>query len=946
MNAPFDRASTFGRFVLLPARKLLLEDGRPVAVGSRALELLTALLERPGELISRDELIARVWPDTIVEETNLRVHLSALRKVLDDGRDGTRYITNVTGRGYCFVGQVDWQPEVRHSILPDADISPQASHNLPLRLTRPIGRQAITAFLGARVARERLVTIAGPGGIGKTTVALALAETLLPAYEDGVRFVELAPLSEGAHVPVALAAALGVAVCSEEPWTAIEAFLCDLHMLIVLDNCEHVIDVAAELSERVLKAARGIHIVATSREPLGSEGEWVYRLAPLETPAAGQALPADAALRYPAVELFVERARANCHDFSLTESTLPRVLELCRRLDGMPLALELAAARIESLGLQGLASRMDDMFALLQRGRRTALPRHRTLQALLDWSYKLLSPDERLVLQRLSAFRTAFSLESAVAVASGEDLEPAAVVDCVSGLVAKSLVAVDGHAARYALLFVTRCYAAEKLAASGERARISRRHAEHFRDLLERSGWIREDSESVTPEGGYAAMLDDVRAALEWAFGPEGDLRIGVSLTVAAIDLVLDLGLWDEFSPRMSAALAAIPESAPDASALELRLRSTLCHFGGIVADGSDADEARRAFARIDDLIVRVDARRYSLEALYGMCANALGRGEYPTVLALCDRIRALANGPTDPVLPMLSERLRAMGCHYLGDHDAARKLATRLVDHGRDARWRMQMVPLAVSMRILLARTLWLEGYGAQATQMALESLHLSTGGRPLYRCHALALAVIPIALWRGDDVTARSMVDQLIEHSTRYALSLWIAWGHSYRVVLARRGAGCALPDTSTASWNPAGGAKALDMMGTLVDDMAVAQTCTRVDAGVVGWCAPEILRARAETLRRQRSRDADGEVEALLLRSLGLARTQGALAWELRTATSLASLRRDQGRTGEALALLAPISSRIVEDLEAADARAARELIRALEESLLRRLGGRHG
>ena len=201
-------------------------------------------------------------------------------------------------------------------------------------------------------------------------------------------------------------------------------------------------------------------------------------------------------------------------------------------------------------------------------------------------------------------------------------------------------------------------------------------------------------------------------------------------------------------------------------------------------------------------------------------------------------------------------------------------------------------------------------------------------------------------IELWRGDDVAACAMVDQLIEHSTRYAQSLWVAWGNSYRVVLARHGTRGALSETSAASWNPSGGAKALDMMGTLVDDMAVAKTCARVDAGVVGWCAPEILRSRAETLRRQRSRAADGEVEALLLRSLSLARTQGALAWELRTATSLASLRREQGRPGEALELLAPISSRFVEDLEAADLHAARELIGTLQESLLRQPGGGHG
>ena len=488
-------ALAFGPFILDRSRKQLLENDRPLRLGGRAFDLLAALTERAGEVLSRPDLEAQVRPHTIVEETSLRVHISALRKILGDGIGGARYIANVPGRGYSFVVPVTLLDEVAEPAatataptVAGATLAPaRRPHNLPARLNHAIGRSGITHTLGERLATRRLVSIVGPGGMGKTTVALAVAEGVLGRYADGVWFVDLAPLTDPARVPRALASALQISVSADDPWATLRDPLRDARMLIVLDNCEHVIAAAAELVERVLREAPGVHILTTSREALEAEGEWVHRLAALEAPVLDDTPGLERALVYPAIQLFVERATANSDAFALTEANLPVVAHLCRQLDGMPLAIELAAGRIDSLGLQGLADRLDEMFALLTRGRRTVLPRHRTLQALLDWSHDLLTDVERVVLRRLSMFRRLHAGDGRRRARQRRPVR-GGVVDGVMGLAAKSLVAVDvsGETVLHRLLYTTRTYAADKLARSGEGARVADAHAAHFQEVLAR----------------------------------------------------------------------------------------------------------------------------------------------------------------------------------------------------------------------------------------------------------------------------------------------------------------------------------------------------------------------------------------------------------------------------------------------------------------------------
>jgi predicted ATPase/DNA-binding winged helix-turn-helix (wHTH) protein len=453
------RRLSFDRFCLLPDQRLLLQGKTPVRIGARALDILIALASRPGELVTKDELIAQVWPNTHVDSVNLRVNIAALRKALGDS-DG-RIICNDPGRGYRFTANIDEAAKVRPPLATVA----AGTCRLPSTMTRLIGRSEFVDRLGEQLLHRRLITIVGPGGIGKTRVAIACADALAGSYRDGVSFFDLTTITEPASISSALAAVLGVAAESNDPRHDVIEFLRGREMLLVIDNCEHVVQAAAALVEAITMRAPGVHILATGRESLRVAGEWVRVLPPLPCPPDVANLSAAEAMSYPAVELFVERAAAVRDGFQLTDAEAPIVGEICRRLDGVALAIELAAAQVDVFGLAWLAAHLDDRLWMLNRGRRTAIPRHQTLSALLDWSYRLLSDQERTALQRVAVFPGDFTLSDAIAAAAGQGIGYFEVVDAVGGLVSKSLAIADisGPVARFRLPETTRAYASTKL---------------------------------------------------------------------------------------------------------------------------------------------------------------------------------------------------------------------------------------------------------------------------------------------------------------------------------------------------------------------------------------------------------------------------------------------------------------------------------------------------
>jgi predicted ATPase/DNA-binding winged helix-turn-helix (wHTH) protein len=546
----------FGSFRLIPAQRMLFAAGKPLRLGSRALDILVTLVESAGETIGKDQLIARAWPDTVVDEGSLRVHVAALRKALGDGRAGNRFIANIPGRGYRFIAPVTCEQQ-QPATAPTNGTAVRG--NLPALLTRIVGRDETIAALAAQLVRRRFLTIVGPGGIGKTTVAIAVAETVSASYDDGVWFVGLAPLPDPDLVTSALSTVLGISLPGINPVSGLAGWLRDKHALIVLDSCEHVIGAVAAIAEAILKAAACVSVLATSREPLRAEGEWLHRLPSLELPPRSDDLTPEGALQYSAVQLFNERARAITDGFALDGADIAPVIEICHRLDGMPLALELAAARVDVFGVKGLAARLDDRFAVLTSGRRTALPRHQTLRATMDWSYELLPETEQLILRRVAVFRGDFTIDAAAAVATDDRIGSADVFEAIAHLAAKSLISTDisSDVTHHRLLDTTRAYALEKLNQSGERERLARRHAEHYRDLFERAEIESERRPTAEWLADYGRRIDNLRTALDWAFSPDGDATLGVTLTTAAVPLWMHLSLLDECGSRAEQALSS-----------------------------------------------------------------------------------------------------------------------------------------------------------------------------------------------------------------------------------------------------------------------------------------------------------------------------------------------------------------------------------------------------
>ena len=470
------RAFLFEPFRLLPGRRLLLDGERQVQLGSRAFEILLALVEHTGELVSKAQLMRRVWPSTHVDEGNLKFQVAALRRALGDGKNGRRYLDTSPGQGYRFVAPVTVE---RDSAVLGPPVARTNSHNLPCRAGPLIGRSDLVSKLADRLPGWRLITVAGSAGIGKTSVAIAVAKRLIEAYEDGVWLIDLAELTATTLVSSAIADTIGIQIAPGDPLSSLLEALRHKHMLLVLDTCSHVLETAAPVAAQILKAAPGLHIIATSREPLCIKGGHTYRLGPLESPPASRRLHAEEALRFPAVQLFAEQVAANIGEFELRDEDADTVGEICRKLDGIPLAIELAAARVPVLGLPGLATQLEHQLDVLTHGHRTAGVRHRTMRAALDWSYEFLTSQQRSVFRRLAMFSGEFTLSAAAAAAADASSSPDETIELVLDLAAKSLLVTDaeGSEPQFRLLNTTRSYALEKLMDSGEQATLTRYQA-------------------------------------------------------------------------------------------------------------------------------------------------------------------------------------------------------------------------------------------------------------------------------------------------------------------------------------------------------------------------------------------------------------------------------------------------------------------------------------
>ena len=935
----------FGRFVVRPSRRELLADGHPIALGGRAFDVLMTLLGSMGNVLSKDELISRVWPGRIIEENSLEAQISALRKAFGPDRG---LIRTVAGRGYQFTGEIRGAAATVGAASARLPLT-----NLPEPVSELIGRDAEVREVTELAVAHRSITLVGAGGVGKTRLSLEVARQLLPGFADGVWVAELAPLSDPELVPVTVAAALGVTLASGAPSSERVALaLGTKRILVVLDNCEHVIEAAARMAEALMRADPFACVLATSREPLRVPGEFVYRVPSLEVPAEGTQ-DEENLLQAGAIRLFVARARAAEPRFS-PERRLAALAAICRQLDGIPLAIELAAARTAVLGVEGLAARLVDRFKLLTGGHRTALPRHQTLQATLDWSYELLPESERVVLRRLAIFAGALALEAATAVAADEDISASGVVDSITNLVAKSLLmaTVGSATVHYRLLETTRAYALEKLIESGEFEQLARRHAEYQRVVFETAAVEWETQPTADWVAAYGHQLDSVRAALDWAFSPNGDTEMGVALTVAALPLWMHLSLMEECRVRVARALSSLgPEpirATRSGMQLYAALGLALMYTKGAV---SETRAALTNALTIAESLADVD---YQLRALWGLCVDRLNNGMFREALTFAEKFRAVAATSLDPVDQPIGDRMMGLSLHYLGDQGRARqhfeRMLSRYVAPVRRSHIIRFQFDQRVTAHVALAAVLWLQGYPDQAMRTIESKIEdASALNHELSLCNALAKAC-PVALLAGNLEAAERFVAMLLDHSARHALASWQAEGRSFQgALLVKRGdvanglhvlrtAVDELPAMNfslryTALLGEL--AEALGHAGEIAQGFAtIDQALARSEHNDERWCIAELLRIKGELIVLECAPGAAAAAELLFQQGLEWGRRQGALSWELRCATSLARLWREQGKKGRARELLSAIYGRFTEGFETADLRAAQALIATLQ------------
>ncbi|TBV07637.1 ATP-binding protein [Phytopseudomonas dryadis] len=538
-----DGALRFGSFVLYPRQHLLLKHGEPVNLGSRALDLLIAMASRSGELLEKAELIACAWPKVIVEECNLRAQIVTLRRVLSEEEKGFEYIVTVPGRGYRFVARTEPCETPLQPVAFD-----ERKQALPSLITQPLGRDSIIQHLCEQLQEARLVSLVGPGGIGKSTVALAVANRLEERLPQGACFVDLSAATDEAQIPLALAAALGLEPGGDDPLRDVVHHLQQRRQLLVLDNCEQALDRTAQVVETLLKWTSECAILTTSREPLHTEGEQVERLEPLRLPGLNERPDSRQALAYPAIALFVERVQAYDTAFVLNDADVDDVIAICRKLDGIPLDIEIAATRVSAFGLAPLAELLDGDFRLQMEGRRTAPPRHRSLRATLDWSYRTLQPAEQAMLRLVSIFNGTFTLNAVRAIVEGDAQFTGDPLPLIESLVDKSLLIAhkDDGLKYYRMSKTERLYALEKLEATGSTQRIVARHAAYALAVVKKAAC---QLDAVAPDAWktlYGAESDTIRSALTWACSTDGNQSLGLELTLAA----LGLGPYRERSPR------------------------------------------------------------------------------------------------------------------------------------------------------------------------------------------------------------------------------------------------------------------------------------------------------------------------------------------------------------------------------------------------------------
>lgn len=943
-------------------------QGASLRIGARALDILEVLHRASGAVVSKDDIMDAVWPGLIVEENRLQVHVATLRKALGASRD---LIKTVPGRGYLLVACASPGPERMPAAHAPAAVPTDAhTSSLPAPLAGRdaeiaplVGRDAEIAQIVEMLERTPVVTLVGAGGIGKTSLAVRVAHAVRGRSRERVLFVELARAGTRDDMLIALAAEFGLdtqrAPAVEEIGAAFAASRC----LLVLDNAEHIVDLVASLVETLTSCAGSLRVLVTSREPLHISAEAVLRLSPLAVP--DDDARTDEIVRCSAVELFLERVRTAAPDCPVDEAGMRLIADICRRLDGLPLAIELAAARVATLGLAVVASRLDDRLNLLTGGLRSALPRHQTLRATFDWSYVLLDPAARALFRRMGCFIGPFTFDAARAVATEPGTSAADMIAVLGELVAKSLVTVEFHgaSARYRLTESTRAYALEKLHNEGEFERIAARHARYERE--QGQGHEHEHAaasvNAARPDGAPSdglteALTEAPTEALTKAL-TEAPTNAPTEARVIAVDetpapdagvpeadrlarALLEPARMHECAARARQVLDAFDTAAADPvdAAREMRLRAA-CASALLHTDG-DAVAAAAMWDRTLGLAAHVGDDTFDARALVGLWHTMLTLSDIHESLRYATRFERAAERRGDRSQRILANAMVATSLHYFGEHAQAReRLEAATAELGLVGEPPCAQAALGVDMttlaRTMLTRLVWMQGDPDHAMRIAAQAVECARRGpSALALCVVLGAAAVPIALRYGDHDITSDYLATLRATASAHGFDIWRNHAEcltgQFDIQAGHPGAGLARLEPALRRVEASGFRRLLAPLNVayaegLVRVGRASEARMRLDATLARCRAhgehlfvPELLRVTGVAMLEQArsaapdvalAYEADGHRH--LQMAIQTANGQGAAMWALRGALDLADHLIERGRTAHASTLVAGVA-----------------------------------
>jgi predicted ATPase/DNA-binding winged helix-turn-helix (wHTH) protein len=912
-----EKSLSFGPFRLVPSRQQLFDGDQPLRIGSRALGLLEVLLEHHGEVVAKDKLIEAVWSGIWVDEANLRANIGSLRKALRDGKDGRRYIQNVPGRGYRFVEPVYHDKGSFPATPIDDGLAPQT----PARDTwRLIGRSEALESLSSQLATHRMVSVVGSGGVGKSSLATTEAARRQRAEGESAVFVDLTTAKDADQVWIAAATAFEVESNPSARAQVLRAAR-SRECLVILDNCEHVISAAAELAEALLRSGEGLQILATSREPLRVRGEWVHRVQPLDYPEINSNIAAADALTFSAVELLVERIAETVGGFTLTDREAPYAAEISRRLGGIPLALELAAAQAEVFNMRQLADNLRDRFRFLSHGLRTALPHHQSLHAMLEWSCQLLSETERMVLRRLSVFPAWFDMQDAIQVGARLGVLAPVVSAAVANLVTKSIATADitDDSARYRFPETVRAYSREKLAEAGEFDTAYQALAAYLTEQY--------TTAATGQEGvgfGWLACsvrnLDNSRACLDWALIEGRDPDAGVELISKALPFWMLGSRLIEHRQYLEPALLHVLKLQPRRRKDELALE-----IGIALAQYFDGGPTKEVMARLKSALGvarKLPSKPQELAILWMLFGVAGNWGNYRAEREFARQFSdaCLNTPPRQTRLRRL--RILARALHDNGDQRNALKEIDRALTvpftppKQLDA-YSIDDLTAAMGIR---ARILWINGRADEAMVAAEECLARALAvDHAQSLCWAITFSLCPVAIWSGNTENANRFTAIAVAHSEK-TFEHWHEWAKLYRTALDHP-SDAVTAEQLLGRMIPA----QKDIFATLWPSFAGADIKPRA-VRHTSWCSAELMRLAATRLD-----DAVGL--RLLQQADALAKDQDALAWRLRIATSLAERHVARDERKKARAALAPVYETFTQGLSSKDLRSAAHILETM-------------